>query len=108
MGESMIVSIDRDNQGDFSDLLFKLRLNYLCNKNPDCRVWETKKGYHVALVLPRPDPELALFYRAYLLDDFYRLGYDLARGDSLGPAALSGIIFDVKGGAEKSRAKEVR
>ena len=103
----MIVTIDRDSQGDFTDLLFELRLKYLCRDSSNCRVWKTSKGYHVALRVSGFDFEKALFLRAYLLDDFYRLGYDLARTDGLGPGAMTGIIFDAKGGAERSKAKEV-
>jgi len=103
----MIVTIDRDNQNDFTDLLFELRLKYLCKSPTSCRIWKTNKGYHVALRLNGFDPEKALFLRAYLLDDFYRLGYDLARVDGLGPKALTGVIFDAKGGAEESKAREV-
>jgi len=104
----VIVTIDRDSQGDFTDLLFELRLKYLCRSPDSCRVWKTNKGYHVALRVSGFDFEKALFLRAYLLDDFYRLGYDLARTDGLGPGAMTGIIFDAKGGAERSKAREVK
>ena len=104
----MIVTVDRDSQGDFTDLLFELRLRYLCKDQSNCRVWKTNKGYHVALRVNGFDPEKALFLRAYLLDDFYRLGYDLARVDGLGPKAMTGVIFDAKGGAERSKAEEVK
>jgi len=105
VGESVIVTVDRDSQGDFTDLLFELRLRYLCRDRSNCRVWRTNKGYHVALRINGLDFEKALFLRAYLLDDFYRLGYDLARVDGLGPGAIAGVIFDAKGGAEKSKAR---
>ncbi len=57
----MIVTIDRDNQGDFTDLLFELRLRYLCKDQSNCRIWKTNKGYHVAsnmtpVMAPGPSP----------------------------------------------------
>ena len=43
----MIVTIDRDSQGDFTDLLFELRLRYLCRDPSNCRVWRKIGRAHV-------------------------------------------------------------
>jgi hypothetical protein len=106
VGESVIVTIDRDNQNDFTDLLFELRLRYLCKDQSNCRVWKTNKGYHVALRINGLDFEKALFLRAYLLDDFYRLGYDLARTDELGPGAMTASYLTLGRGREE-QAREL-
>ncbi len=92
----MIVTVDYDLKGDFRDTLFSLRLSYLCRPGSPCRVWRTRKGYHVALWLREGDVEKALFLRLYLLDDIYRFAYDFARLQGLGAWSASGVIYDVK------------
>ncbi len=100
----MIVTIDYDLKYDFRDTLFFLRLNYICRPGSPCRVWRTKKGYHVALWIRGNDIEKAMFLRLYLLDDIYRFAYDYARLQGLGSWSMVGVIYDRKGGPEESVA----
>jgi hypothetical protein len=81
----VIVTIDRDSQNDFTDLLFELRLRYLCRDRSNCRVWKTNKGYHVALRINGPDFEKGPIFEGLPPRRLLPLSYDLARTDASGP-----------------------
>ena len=88
----MIITIDYDLKNDFHDIIFYIRANYLCSNNSNCRIAKTRKGYHIYLFLNTTSLDDELFFRNYLIDDVYRLDYDLNRygfGYRLGNVAYS-------------------
>ncbi|MGC9133653.1 MAG: hypothetical protein ACP5GJ_04605 [Nanopusillaceae archaeon] len=90
----MIITIDYDLQNDFFDVLFTLRLKYLCSKNNKCKIKKSKKGYHVYLFAESDNKEIEYYIRAYLLDDIYRFDYDYERykaGYNLG-----NVLYELK------------
>ena len=90
----MIVTVDYDVKGDERDDLFLIRLQYLCRSPGSCEVRRTARGYHVYLALPRDDPDLEAYLRAYLLDDEYRMALDFVRYAA--GYRLGNVLYELK------------
>ncbi len=101
----MIITIDYDIQNDFSDVLFLLRVKYLCNKNNKCKIKKSEKGFHVYLFVANDSKDLEYYLRAYLLDDIYRFDYDYERYKA--GYDLGNVLYELKADNHISVEKDI-